>query len=252
MNRTQLAALTLLCSLTACASYHEAMHPAKKKEETQLYLTLLPVGDIALNKATEIDTKLTQIKTRALITSKDMDSTEGGALPLIALDSSFTDFQTIPAAPTKVDGLYHFSFTPHLRNSYRIWAYAALKGAGAPEYPFKDIGTHTSGNFNRTEQLSQTLNGTTYTLKLESPLKRFNEDTLALEAKDAQGNPVPATIKNITGIYDDYRTVIRITPESGKDLTYVPDKEGYIKLFTRISDGSRETVVAFTVSVARD
>ena len=240
-----------LTVLSGCASLHEAMHPPKKVEDTQLYLTLLPRDQVALGKSTDIDTKLTQIKTRALITKEDLKPTPGDALPLLALDSSFTDFQAIFAKPTAVEGLYHFSFTPHVKSSYRIWSLAELKTAEAQEYPFKDIGIRTPGSFKHTEMLTQTQNGITYVLQLDSALKRFNETTFELQAKNANDTIMPATIKDITGVYDDYRTLIHLTPQNGK-VTFVPDKQGFIKCFTRIETGGKESVVAFTVSVAKD
>lgn len=238
------ALLLCLSALTACGSVHEALHPRKEHEDI-LYLTLLPHTPLAYGAPTEFDTKITNIQTRELITPEALKATNSDNLTLYALDSSFTDLQVLAATPTQTGGLYHFTFTPHRKESYRFWAYAPLKEAD-DEFPYRDTGTRTPGHFDRIVTLAQTVGGSTYTLHLDTPLRRFHETEFTLEATGE------ATITEIIGFYDDYRTVIYLTPNKDNAIVFAPDREGYIKLFTRIATGGKTITLPFTVQVAKD
>ncbi len=246
MANSRLLPLLLLAALTACSSVHEAMHD-KHPETQNLHLTLVPLGEVAIGKTTPVDAKLTAVKSRALLTQADLITPETDTILLYALDTHFTDFQPIRAKAGKTDGLYHFTFTPHNPGSYRIWAEAAPKDGSFPEYPFVDLGARSLGSPPHDATLQTTQNGVAYTLMLEDALTRFKESTFKISA-----NGTPVTITDIIGIYTDYRTVIHITPEAGKDVVFVPEKEGLVKFFIRVNAGGKETILPFIAPVARD
>lgn len=236
--------LTLFCS--ACSSIHEALH-IKRSEEPLLHLTLLPQGDLRQDTPTQVDAKITHISTRALVTHAEIKQQEADTLSLFAIDNTFNDFQPVSAAATGVDGLYRFRFTPRSARGYRIWAEAALRDTPVAEYPFADIGSRSPGSFPRAESLTHSVDGVSFTLALKDPLRRFRETPIRVEAA---GTPV--IIHEVTGFYSDYRTLAHILPVAGEEPRLSPDKEGFIKLFIRVSYQGKMRVLPFVAAIARD
>lgn len=245
MKSRHALALIGLATLSACGSMHEAMH-TKRATELTTHLTLLPLAHPAPNTAIPVDTKITTLKTRAVLTPQDLKPAPGDTLTYYALDSSFTDFQTLKTTPTKIDGLFHFTFTPRTTNSYRIWAETEMKNDAPVEYPYNDIGTRTPGKFTRIESWTQTLGSASITLSSDTRLKRFNEATLSLKSGES---PLPIT--DAVAFYDDYRTLLHFTPTDGK-ITFSPDKQGYVKIFIRSTINGKETTLPFTFEIAKD
>jgi len=247
----RISAISLCIStISACSSVNEAMY-GERMQPSAIHLTLLSSDPLTQGKPTHIKSKITHLKILKLVTRNEMQPTQANTLPMIAIDTSFSDVQIIDATPTNIDGLYDFTFTPHKPGSYRIWAETKLKSAPHTEYPYSDIGTRTPGKFTRTELLEQKQDGITYALKIENPLTRFDNEEITVQATDNSGTNIPVTLRDIVGIYGDYRTVIHLTPDNGK-ISFSPDKEGLIKLFVRLTANGKETTVAFTAAITKN
>lgn len=249
MNIKSLVRFTALVSclhvMTACSSVHEALH-GERTQPAAIRLTLLPTTPIITGKSSEIDAKITYIQNLSLVSPEDLQPKEGRDLTLFALDTTYSDLQVLTAKATSSNGLYHFSFTPRKAGSYRIWADAPLKSLPAAALPYSDIGKRTYGQFSDSENLTQNVNGTTLTLKSDASLKRFNEATLSLESS---GGTTPIT--DAICIYNDYRTLLHLTPHEGK-ISFSPDKEGLMKCFVSANIGTSTATLPYTITIAKD
>jgi hypothetical protein len=247
MKRLGLAALL---ALTACTSVQEAMH-IKRAKTSALLLTAVPLdrpthAPLTVGQPTTANSKLTIIASRSLLPPDMLTETENGAPKLFALDPTFTDFQRLSVNRTEAEGLYRFTFTPK-HTTYRVWAKAV--SAETVEYPFTDLGGRSQGKFPKTETLTRTWNGYEITLLQEKPFRRFYPSTLTLKATK-NGQEAPATIEEIFGVYNDYRTAEHLLP-SEEGIRFEGTQEGFIRLFVRASIDGKETTLPFTAAISK-
>jgi hypothetical protein len=248
--RALIAILCCITSLGACSSFKEAMRDPDAAAKPVTRLTLLPVGPVGMGTTTSVDTKLTVMENRALITEDNLMAVRSQKLQLLALDPSFTDFQQITPQPTRVTGLYNFSFTPRVKSGYRVWADIIPTLTSRREFPFADLGSKPIGAFDRTEKLEAIMQGYHFTLAFDSPLERDNESTGMISATRS-GEAAALALTEVFGFYDDFRTVIHLYPDEASRPAFQlrPHKKGFIRFFARVSVDGKDMVVPFTSEI---
>jgi hypothetical protein len=188
----------------------------------------------------------------------------------LIIDPSLTDYHHEHPQPTGKPGEYAFSFIPRKPGPYRIWADLVPKG-GAQEYAVADLAAQTQPEpiTNRTESLKAVVDGLTYTLTFQQPLKAGDAILGTLTVADAKGavfpslEPVMGAYAHIVGFSEDFKTIAHIHPMgeeptkptdrgAGKlDFHLVPGQPGLLRLFTQVQIGGENKFAPFTLNIQK-
>jgi hypothetical protein len=213
----------------------------------------------------------------ASLTTKDgkpvtMDALEEAhtkKLHFLIIDQSLTDYHHEHPEPTATPGEYQFSFMVGKPGLYRVWADLVPVATGEQEYVIADLPTETKSEplANRAEALTTTVDGLTYTVTFEKPLKAGEATIGTLAVTDAQGKvfsslePVMGAYAHLVGFSEDFKTIAHIHPMgeeptkesdrgAGKlDFHIAPQQPGLVRLFAQVQVGGVSKFAPFTLNV---
>lgn len=235
-----LLTLSCLAALSACDTVKTAARIKKPDAPASLRLTLLPQTRPEPKKSVLVDAKITRLKDRSRVIAEEL---KAPGLRLLAIDSNYSDFQLITPEKSELPGLFHFRFIPASQQAYRLWADVEMTEGKKDihEFPFADIGGKSGRSFPRKEVLGHE----GYRLALSAPLTQYDETVLKLSRGDTD-----LPIAEAFGFYDDYRTVLHLSPTNGS-MAFTPHREGFLKLLLRVNDGGGK-LLPFVVEVKKD
>lgn len=185
---------------------------------------------------------------------------------LLIIEPKLNDYHH--AHPLQVaTGQYAFSFTPQTACSYRIWVDVQLKGSHQHYIPVDLKGTEECDTPVADKvNLVAASHGYDFKLELEGEL-HAGEAVLANMSISKDGRsvdflePVMGAFAHMVGFYDDYKTIAHIHPmgeeptenseRGGPVLSFhiVPEKKGFLKLFSQVQIDGKQVFAPFTVQV---
>ncbi len=199
----------------------------------------------------------------------------GAPVRFLLLNQDLHDFHLITPPPPEPNGIFAFPFTPASAGPWRLWAEIAPAATALPEYPVTDLG----GEFhivNRVthdfiDVLSATADGLRFDLAFAGgnggspPLRKTS--LMRIHVSDASSQPVTRleplmhAFAQLTGIYDDGSTVLRLHPVGGDILRQElrggpwlafrihPPRTGFLRLFCQIRVASRTITAPLGVNI---
>ncbi len=190
-------------------------------------------------------------------------------LHFLIIDQSLTDYHHEHPEPTATPGEYRFSFLVRKPGPYRIWADLVPMATDTQEYVIADLPAGTQGEPQprRAEVLTATVDGMTYSVAFNQPLKAGNAALGTLTVRDTKGNvfpslePVMGAYAHLVGFSEDFRTIAHIHPMgeeptketdrgAGKlDFHIAPEHPGVVRLFAQVQIGGVSRFVPFTLQV---
>ncbi len=185
---------------------------------------------------------------------------------LLIIEPKLIDYHH--AHPLQLEtGQYAFSFTPQTACSYRIWVDVQLKGSHQHYIPVDFKGAEEcDAPVAEKVNLETASHGYDFKLELEGELQA-GEAVLAnmTISKDGRSvdflEPVMGAFAHMVGFYDDYKTIAHIHPmgdeptenseRGGPVLSFhiVPEKKGFLKLFSQVQIDGKQVFAPFTVQV---
>ncbi len=187
---------------------------------------------------------------------------------LLIVDGTLTDYHHVHPTPTKLAGMYQFSFIPQ-KNAYRVWIDITPKASGKQTFLTVDL-----GDFEKTmaplKTLSQdaTVGGYAFHLNLKDPLRVGQPAMATVDVTDQAGKPVTTlqpvmgAFAHIVGFSEDLRTIAHIHPmgpepetqqeRGGPTLSFhlEPKKAGFLKLFVQTRIGNQDLFAPLGVNVS--
>jgi len=188
---------------------------------------------------------------------------------VLIIDPTLSDYHHEHPVAGATPGEYQFSFTPRTAGPYRMWADVVPAETDKQEYVIADIGGTASADEipNRSPTLTATVEGLTYTVTFEGPLKADAATLGRLTVKDANGTvfpllePIMGAYAHLVGFSEDFKTIAHLHPmgeepkspsERGTgELQFhiEPEKAGLLRLFAQVQIGGESKFVPFTLSV---
>ena len=188
---------------------------------------------------------------------------------LLIIDGSLTDYHHEHPVPTNIPGRYDFSFTPQKPGVYRVWADVQPVETDIQEFAMTVIPADTPAEPLQVEpdRLTNTVNGLTYSIQFEKPVKSGEPVRGALHIARADGSgfvqlePVMGAFAHIVGFGEDRTSALHIHPETARPLTASdrggPDLyfrfyvalPGFYRLFVQVQREGVEQFVPFDLNV---
>lgn len=263
-SRTMLFAACL--ALSACTPPKEHKPVAETKPTVRL--TLIPQAVVAPGQATPMLAKLNNIQERTVVAPDQLAVAHTEKLHLLVVDPTLTDYQHLHPQPTKIRGVYSFSFTPKLPGGYRAWADITPLATNKQEYDVTDIGQVRGKALDKSERHEAVVNGYRFALSFDQApaVGEASMGTIKVTAPDGSAmkalEPVMGAYAHIVGFSDDLRTVVHVHPmgdepknageRGGPELMFhlEPTKAGFVKLFAQVRIQGKDVFVPFGVNVA--
>jgi hypothetical protein len=203
------------------------------------------------------------------VTLADLKEAHTEKIHILLIEPTLTDYHHEHPVPSTVPGEYRFSFTPRTSGPYRMWADLVSGDSGKQEYAVADLGGSASiGEIpERAPRLTTTVEGLTYILGFEEPLKSGKAIMGTLTVKDPSGavfpalEPIMGAYAHLVGFSEDYKTIAHIHPmgEEPRDPTdrgagelsfhIQPEKSGLVRLFAQVQIGGQSKFAPFTLHV---
>ena len=212
---------------------------------------------------------LTLTRQGSPVTPADLKEAHTEKIHVLIIDPTLTDYHHEHPVPGDAPGTYRFSFTPRKEGPYRIWADLVPVGTGKQEYAIVDLGGAPSvGEIpNRAASLMATVEGLTYTVTFDGPLKAGAATMGTLTIKDATGavfpalEPIMGAYAHLVGFSEDYKTIAHIHPlgeepknpsdRGAGELKFhiEPETAGLVRLFAQVQIGGQSKFAPFTLNV---
>lgn len=213
---------------------------------------------------------LTSLRNGEPITFEQLREVHTRKIHLLINDGSLVDYQHVHPTASNLPGRYDFSFTPHKPGPYRLWADLEPLATGIQEFVQALIRADTRAEplVKEPDRLTTTLNGLSYTLVFDRPLKSGEPARASLHIATADGadftglEPVMGTFAHIVGFRDDRTTALHIHPEQDRTLVETdrggPDlhfrfyaaKPGFYRLFAQIQRRGEQEFPSLAINVA--
>jgi hypothetical protein len=189
---------------------------------------------------------------------------------LLIIDGSLTDYHHEHPVPSNVPGRYDFSFTPQKPGTYRIWADVQPVETDIEEFAMTVVPADTPAEPLQIEpdRLTNTVNGLTYSIQFEKPVKSGEpvRGTLHIAGADGSGftqlEPVMGAFAHIVGFSENRTSALHIHPEIAGPLTasdrggpdlyfrFYAARPGFYRLFVQIQRNGAAEFVPFALNVA--
>ena len=241
---------------------------AHEEAEHTLAATVKVKGELKVGAATPITLVLTRISEDKRELPKDLKVVHTRRVHLLIVDPSLTDYQHIHPTATK-NGEWSFSFTPKKEGSYRIWVDGTPIATNTREYLKVDIGNPLKKlpDIDKTTNNIVTLEGYTFGLHFDGPLKAGKASMGQFTVRDRSGQPIAklepvmGAFAHIVGFGEDYNSVLHVHPlgeeptedsqRGGPNLEFhvEPEKAGFVKLFVQTKIDGKDIFAPFGVMV---
>ncbi len=242
-------------------------HGAAKKEST-MQISVRSAKPLTIGQKADVTVRITT-KDGAPVALDHLEEAHTEKIHLLVIDPSLTDYHHEHPKPTGKSGEYAFSFTPQTAGPYRIWADLVPTSSKEQEYVIGDLPAHGESTVltNRTETLTTTLDGLTYTLSFKDPLEAGEAILGTLTVKEANGQifpslePIMGAYAHIVGFSEDYKTIAHIHP-MGEEPTkatdrgagelkfhLMPEQPGLVRLFAQVQIGGESKFAPFTLQI---
>ncbi len=205
------------------------------------------------------------------VTLDDLKEAHTEKIHVLIIDPTLTDYHHEHPVPGENPGEYRFSFKPGTAGPYRLWADLVPADSEKQEYAIADLGGAFSGGEipNRFPSLTTTIEGLTYAVTFDEPLKAGKAVMGTLTVKDAKGavvsalEPIMGAYAHLVGFSEDGKTIAHIHPmgeepnnpgdRGAGELQFhiEPDKAGLVRLFAQVQIGGQSKFAMFTLEVAR-
>ena len=203
------------------------------------------------------------------VTLNDLQEAHTEKIHVLIIDPTLTDYHHEHPVPGSAPGEYRLSFTPQKAGAYRMWADLVAADTGKQEYVIADLGGRPSvGEIpNRTPSLTTTVEGLTYTVTFDGPLKADAATMGTLTIKDVTGavfpalEPIMGAYAHLVGFSEDFKTIAHIHPmgEEPKNSSdrgvgelkfhIEPETAGLVRLFAQVQIGGQSKFAPFTLKV---
>lgn len=203
------------------------------------------------------------------VTLNDLQEAHTEKIHILINDPTLTDYHHEHPVAGSTPGEYRFRFTPQKAGAYRLWADVVPADTGKQEYVIADLGgTPSVGEIpHRAASLTSTVEGLTYTLTFDGPLKAETPTMGTLTIKDATGaifpalEPLMGAYAHLVGFSEDFNTIAHIHPmgeepknpgdRGASELQFhiEPEKSGLVRLFAQVQIGGQSKFAPFTLSV---
>ena len=203
------------------------------------------------------------------VTLNDLQEAHTEKIHMLIIDPTLTDYHHEHPVPGSAPGEYRFSFTPQKAGAYRMWADLVPADSGKQEYVIADLGgTPQVGEIpNRAASLMTTVEGLTYTVTFDAPLKAGAATMGTLTIKDASGavfpalEPIMGAYAHLVGFSEDFKTIAHIHPmgeepknpsdRGAGELKFhiEPETAGLVRLFAQVQIGGQSKFAPFTLNV---
>jgi hypothetical protein len=200
----------------------------------------------------------------------DLKEAHTEKIHVLIIDPTLTDYHHEHPVPGTAAGEYQFSFTPRTAGPYRLWADLVPVATGKQEYVIADLGgtAPNAKTSNRSPNLTTIVDGLTYAVAFEQPLKAGSATLGKLTIKDANKavftnlEPIMGAYAHLVGFSEDYRTIAHIHPmgeepknpsdRGAGDLQFhiQPEKAGLVRLFAQVQIGGQSKFAMFTLEVS--
>ena len=200
---------------------------------------------------------------------KDLDVVHTERIHLLITDTSLTDYQHIHPNPTKAPGIYSFSWTPSVSNSYKMWVNLTPKGQKTDIYiPIALTNFEGGPKLEKQETTTYRYAPFSVDLSFEEPLqagkavmgKVIINDERGLPIKDLQ--PVMGAFAHIVAFHEDMDEVAHVHPMGPEptkmtdrggptlDFHLEPKKPGFYKLWVQIHYRNKDHYIPFGIRVS--
>lgn len=230
-------------------------------------LTVLNHTPIEVGKPVTVELRLTTIKGKKPVAIDQLKEVHTKHFHALIIDPTLVDYHHEHPVENK-PGEYSFTFTPNKPGNYRIWADITPLSTGKQEYAIADLKAETarSGVIDKTTSDHVTVDGITFDLSFDAPLKT-GQATMGkvIVTKDGktfnQLEPVMGAYAHIVGFNEDWEKVIHIHPmgeeptqadqRGGPELQFhiEPAKSGFVKLFVQTRINGKDVFAPFGVRV---
>ncbi len=203
------------------------------------------------------------------VTLNDLKEAHTEKIHVLIIDPSLTDYHHEHPVPGANPGEYRFSFTPRTAGPYRLWADLVPADTEKQEYAIADLGGAFSGGEipNRSPSLTTTIEGLTYSVTFEEPLKAGKAVMGKLTVRDGSGavlsalEPIMGAYAHLVGFSEDRKTIAHIHPmgEEPKNSSdrgagelqfhIQPETAGLVRLFAQVQIGGQSKFAPFTLNV---
>ncbi len=194
------------------------------------------------------------------LTSAQLIPDHAAAVRVLLVDQALSDFHLLTPIASSKPGDFLTSFKPAKTGPYRLWAELVPEETAIAEHPFGDVGGEFKivdrSRHDFLEALGATVEGITFQLTFAggnggSPKAR-QVSMMRLSVADAGGQPITRlepfmnAFAQLTGIYDDGRTLLRLHPVGGDILRddlrggpvlsfkVYPPQPGFIRFFAQV------------------
>lgn len=223
---------------------------------------------LAVGQRTEV-TLVLKKKDGSPVTVNDLQEAHTEKIHVLIIDPTLTDYHHEHPVPGSAPGEYRFSFTPQKAGAYRMWADLVPADSGKQEYVIADLGgTPSTGEIpGRAASFTTTVDGLTYAVTFDGPLKAGTAAMGTLTVKDANGavfaalEPIMGAYAHIVGFSEDFKTIAHIHPMGDEpknpsdrgagELQFhiQPEKPGLVRLFAQVQIGGQSKFAPFTLNV---
>lgn len=242
-------------------------HTAAKKEST-MQISVSSAKPLTPGQKADVTVRITT-KGGSPVLLDHLEEAHTEKIHLLVIDPSLTDYHHEHPKPTGKPGEYAFSFTPKTSGPYRIWADLVPTSSKEQEYVIGDLPAFGEPTVltDRTETLTTTLDGLTYTLSFKDPLEAGEAILGTLTVKDVNGQifpslePIMGAYAHIVGFSEDYKTIAHIHP-MGEEPTkatdrgagelkfhLMPERPGLVRLFAQVQIGGVSKFAPFTLQI---
>ena len=235
---------------------------------TTINVTLQPAKPLVVGQKVEVLARLTT-KDGKPVGMDALKEAHTMKLHFLIIDQSLTDYHHEHPEPTSTPGEYKFSFVARKPGPYRIWADLVPIATGEQEYVIADLAAGTEGEplADRTEALTATVDGLTYTVNFQKPLVTGEAALGTLTVSDAKGEvfpslePIMGAYAHLVGFSEDFKTIAHIHPMgeeptketdrgAGKlEFHIAPEQPGLVRLFAQVQIGGKSKFAPFTLNV---
>lgn len=256
-NRIILALAICTLALVACSSASKSA--LKPVFLPTVRLTVLPDTELVRGRPVKVLMKLTNIKTKSLLTDADLETAHTQKIHVLIIDPTLSDYHHVHPVPTGTLGLYRFTFTPKFAGSYHVWADITPKTTKREEFDMAELGPHHGGDARAVVADSVTVDGYHFELSFDKPPVADGEPMgtilITHHSHPVTLSPIMGATAHIAAFFQDYRMVMHVHP-MGDDthkimFHFAPDRAGFVKLFVQVNIGGKEITAPFGVRVGK-
>ena len=235
-------------------------------------LALTPAGPFTEGKAQSVLLTLTDLATGKPMGPDDIALAHTKKLHLLIVDGSLSDYQHIhPQPDPSKPGTWQFDFAPRFGRTYKVWA-DVTRPDGVQEYVGTDLvaGGQPAPKPSAAAVTKAAMDGLTFSLSFSQALKagQAAQGTIGItDSKTGQSfaglQPIMGAFGHIVAFAGDWDSIEHVHPlgaepklESERGGPVIrfhiqPQQAGILKLFAQIKANGKETIVPFTLAVAR-